>query len=60
MKMDYRIYKIKNGSIYVFPKTVSVMEYLIVPHPSFIAIDVREHYLKTANQYYHNLLKFYL
>lgn len=42
-----------------FPRQPPVMEYLIIPQPSFIAIDATEHYLKTTDQYYHNL-KFYL
>lgn len=52
--------KLKMDLYTYFPRQFPVMEYLIVPHPSFIAIDVREHYLKTTNQYYHNLLNFYL
>jgi hypothetical protein len=52
--------KLKMDLYTPFPRQPLVMKYLIILHPSFIAIDVREHYLKATDQYYHNLLKFYL
>lgn len=51
LKMDLYMY---------FPRQLPAIGYLIIPHPTFIAIDATEHYLKTTNQYYHNLLKFCL
>lgn len=55
--MDYRISRIKTGSVYIFPKIASCHRVSNIPHPSFIAIDAKEHYLKTTDRYCHNLLK---